>query len=145
MLLYLPEASGNTVDSGMGHRVGLHLRITFKKGLESIRDAGVLLSLIALCVLFRVPEADRELSLPSIFGLQSNQVHKSRLFLKDGQDLVAQFVLKLLLSFRFHVAFHNACKHRENSFRIFLGNDVIPARRHGGSKISLRGGEVGMV
>src|SRR5258708_3628814 len=81
------------------------------------------------------------LRVASLCRLQSNQANEPRLFLQDGQDLIAQFVLEFFLSFRFHVAFHNACKHRGNSFRIFLEGDVFPARRYGGSKISLRGGE----
>src|ERR1700676_1515003 len=144
-LSYLTDSSSDTMGGGVGHRVGLHLRVALQQGFDCIQDAGILLALVALRVLFIVPEAKGELALPSIFRFQRNQVDKPRLFLQDGKHLVAQLVFELFLSFRFHVAFHNACKHGGNSFRIFLEGEVFPARRHGGSKISLHGGEVAVV
>jgi hypothetical protein len=81
--------------------------------------------------LFIVPEAERELALSSILRLQSNQVDKPRLFLQDGKHLVVQLVLEVFFSFRFHLAFHNACKHAGTPFA-FLGKGEVfsgpPAR-----------------
>src|SRR5580692_10187608 len=111
MLSYLTYTCTDTVSGGVGHRVGLHLRIAPQQGFVRIHDARILLALVALRILFIVPEADGELALPFIFRLQRNQVDKPRLFLQNGDHLVAQLVLELFLSFRFHVAFHNACKH----------------------------------
>src|ERR1700693_6510636 len=73
MLSYLTYTCSDAVSGGVGHRVGLHLRIALQQGFDRIHDAGILLALVALRILFIVPEADGELALPSIFRLQRDQ------------------------------------------------------------------------
>lgn len=57
---------GNAMGSGVRHIVGLHLRIALQKRLDRVHDAGILIALVALGILFIVPEADGKLPITSI-------------------------------------------------------------------------------
>src|SRR5437667_8536059 len=69
--------------------------------------------MISLRILLALPKAHRNDSLGVAFRSQSDQVHKPRLFLQDGQDVIAQFIVELIPFFWFYAAFHNAGKHRK--------------------------------
>src|SRR6267143_1048527 len=79
----------NAMGGGVRHRVGLHLRIALQQRLDRVHDAGILIALVALSILFIVPEAEGKLPITSILRVQSNQVDKPRLLLQDRKHLVA--------------------------------------------------------
>src|SRR5437660_6345420 len=79
----------NAMGGGLRHSVGLHLRIALQKRLDRVHDAGILIALVALSILFIVPEADGKLPVTSILRFQSYQVDKPRLLLQNRKHLVA--------------------------------------------------------
>src|SRR6266853_1598233 len=79
----------NAMGGGVRHGVGLHLRIALQQRLDRVHDAGILIALVALSILFIVPEADGKLPVTSILRFQSYQVDKPRLLLQNRKHLVA--------------------------------------------------------